>query len=153
MVRLAHLPEDYAERLLTLPLPTFDSTPWVAPPDLRRARVALVSTAGLHPRGAPEFVGGLGDYRVLPGEIDVAEIVMSHGSVNFDRSGFFQDVNTVFPIERLRDLASAGEIGSVAAWHYSFMGATDPARMEPAAREVARLLREDDVTAALLVPV
>ena len=48
---------------------------------------------------------------------------------------------------------SAGEIGSVAGWHYSFMGATDPARMVESGHEVGRLLREDGVPAALLVPV
>ena len=96
---------------------------------------------------------GASDYRIIPGEVSPAELVMSHVSVNFDRSGFQQDVNVVFPLERLNDLAAAGHIGSVARWHYSFMGATDPSRMEDTAREVGRLLRGDGVTAALLVPV
>ena len=51
---------------------------------------------------------------------------MSHISVNFDRSGFQQDLNVVFPVERLREMAADGEIGSVAD---SFMGATDPEQM------------------------
>ena len=46
-----------------------------------------------------------------------------------------------------------GEIGSVAAWHYSFMGATNPEKMDETGAEVARLLKEDGVNAALLVPV
>ncbi|MDZ7728046.1 MAG: hypothetical protein U5Q44_07550 [Dehalococcoidia bacterium] len=46
-----------------------------------------------------------------------------------------------------------GELASVADWHYSFMGATDPTRMEAAGRQVGQLLREGGVTAALLVPV
>ena len=49
--------------------------------------------------------------------------------------------------------ADGREIGSVARWHYSFMGATDPSRMEDAGRLVGRLLREDGATGALLVPV
>jgi D-proline reductase (dithiol) PrdB len=78
---------------------------------------------------------------------------MSHVSINFDRSGFQQDVNLVFPLELLRGLAAEGEIGSVASWHYSFMGATDPSRMAETGAQVGRLLREDGVTATLLVPV
>ena len=50
-------------------------------------------------------------------------------------------------------MAQAGEIGSVAQWHYSFMGATDPTRMVGTAPEVARLLKEDGVSAVILVPV
>ena len=36
---------------------------------------------------------------------DMDELTMSHVSTNFDRSGFYQDVNTSFPIDRLRELA------------------------------------------------
>jgi len=78
---------------------------------------------------------------------------MTHISTNFDRTGFQQDWNVVFPLERLRELAAEGIIGSVAAYHYSFMGATDPAEMEPAARNLALLLKGDRVDGALLVPV
>ena len=46
-----------------------------------------------------------------------------------------------------------GRIGSVAATHYSFMGATDPREMEGAAREVAARLKQDRVDAVLLSPV
>ena len=153
MVRLADLPPDYADSLRNLPLPQFDSTPWVAPPDLRSARVAIVSTAGLHRASDPKFAGGSADYRLLPGDLDYADLMMSHVSANFDRSGFQQDVNVVFPLEHLRRLADSGEIGSVAQWHYSFLGATDPTRMVETAPQVAKLLLDDGVTAAILVPV
>ena len=59
----------------------------------------------------------------------------------------------VFPLERLRELESSGKIGSVAARHYSFMGATDPEKMDETGAEVARLLQGDGVTGALLIPV
>jgi D-proline reductase (dithiol) PrdB len=94
-----------------------------------------------------------GDYRVIPGTIKARDLVMTHVSTNFDRTGFQQDWNVVFPLERLRELAAEGIIGSVAAYHYSFMGATDPTEMEPAARNLAVLLKGDEVDAALLVPV
>jgi len=44
-------------------------------------------------------------------------------------------------------------VGSVASIHYSFMGATHPAKMERMARQLAGLLKRDQVDAVLLVPV
>jgi len=153
MVRLSDLPPEVAAGYLRVPLPSFDATPWEPSPPLGAARVAIVSTAGLHRRSDAKFAGGAADYRIIPGDVDYSELVMSHASVNFDRSGFQQDVNVVFPLEHLHSLADAGEIGSVAAWHYSFMGATDPTRMEETGAQVGRLLKQDAVDVALLVPV
>lgn len=134
-------------------MPEFESTPWVPTGSLKQARVAIVSTAGLHRRGDQVFGGGSSDYRIIPGDIDPADLVMSHVSTNFDRSAFQQDLGVVFPLAHLQRMAQAGEIGSVAAWHYSFMGATDPTRMAHHGTEVAKRLLADGVTAALLVPV
>jgi D-proline reductase (dithiol) PrdB len=153
MVRLSDLPPDYAETLRNLPLPEFDSTPWAEAPRLKEARVAIVSTAGLHRASDPKFAGGSAEYRLLPSDLDYADLVMSHVIVNFDRSAFQQDVGVVFPLGNVERLAAAGEIGSVARWHYSFMGATDPTRMAETAPQLARLLKQDGVTAAILVPV
>lgn len=153
MVRLSDLPPEVAAAYLRAPLPEFESTPRAAAPDLKSARIALISTAGLHRRSDAKFSGGAADYRIIPGDVDSADLAMSHVSVNFDRSGFQQDVNVVFPLELLHELAAAGEIGSVARWHYSFMGATDPSRMEETGAKVGKLLKQDGVTAALLVPV
>ncbi len=50
-------------------------------------------------------------------------------------------------------MAAAGEIGSVAAWHYSFMGATAPERMEADAAELAVQLKADGVDAVFLIGV
>ena len=153
MVRLSDLPPPAADFLANMPMPEFDSTPWAAPPPLRDARVAIVSTAGLHRRADRMFQGGANDYRIIPGDVDLADLAMSHVSVNFDRSGYQQDPNIAFPLERLREMEANGEIGSVAKWHYSFMGATDPSRKAETAPQVARLLKEDNVTAAILVPI
>ena len=78
---------------------------------------------------------------------------MSHVSVNFDRSGFQEDINVVFPIDRLRELAADGVIGSISDFHYSFMGAAPIRSLEPKARELALLLKKDQVDAVLLTPV
>jgi D-proline reductase (dithiol) PrdB len=153
LVRLRDLPWHVAEGLLALPLPQFDSTPWAPPPPHGQARVAIISTAGLHRRSDPKFAGGATDYRIIPHDLDPAELTMSHVSINFDRSGFQQDVNVVFPLPLLRRLAAQGEVASLARWHYSFMGATDPTRLEETGTRVAHLLKEDGVNAVLLVPV
>lgn len=153
MARLDRMPAAEREHLLALPCPTYPTQPWVPGGALAGRRVALVSTAGLHRRGDRPFGAGAADYRVIPGDTTPGELVMSHISSNFDRTGFQQDVNAVFPLERLRELAAGGVIGSVAAYHYSFMGATDPRQLEATARGLAPLLRGDRVDAALLVPV
>ena len=46
-----------------------------------------------------------------------------------------------------------GLIGSVASNHYSFMGATDPRDMEDDARQLAGVLKSDQVDAVVLLPV
>lgn len=153
MARMERLDEGLRQVLEKLDLPHFDSTPFVEGPPLARRRVALVSTAGLHRRSDPRYMPLAADYRVIPGAVAADDVVMSHVSTNFDRSGFQEDWNVVFPLERLREMEARGEIGSVARYHYAFMGATDPAQMEPAAREMAQLLRRDAVDAVLLVPV
>ena len=75
------------------------------------------------------------------------------GSLYPERRGFQQDLNVVFPVERLKELAAEGAIGSVADYHYSFMGSTEPDDMEPLVREIAGYLKEDCVDAVLLAPV
>jgi D-proline reductase (dithiol) PrdB len=78
---------------------------------------------------------------------------MSHVSTNFDRTGFQQDLNVIFPLDRLREMTERGEIGSVANFHYSFMGATEPEKMEQTVRKLASILKKDEVNSVLLVPV
>ena len=112
-----------------------------------------MTTAGLQRRDDIPFQAGSADYRIIPADTPVQEIVMSHVSVNFDRTGFQEDVNVVFPIERLREAGASGSIGSVAAFHYSFMGAASIRAMEAKATELAGLLRRDQVDAVLLSPV
>jgi len=158
MVRLADLPDTDRENMLKkIPtLPRFDGRPWVRGPELRKMRVAIVSTAGLHLRGDRPFgAGGASmDYRVIPCYVQASELVMSHMSVNFDRSGFQDDWNVAFPLDRLRALESEGIVGSVAEYHYSFMGAVSPVTLyEPKARELAKHLHNDKVDAVLLSPV
>ncbi len=156
MVRLAALPESDRENMLKkIPtLPRFPQRHWARGPKLAQRRVAIVSTAGLHTRGDRPFGAGGMDYRVIPGNVGAGDLVMSHMSVNYDRSGFQEDWNVAFPLDRLNELARDKVIGSVAAFHYSFMGAVSPVtNYESKAAELAQLLHKDKVDAVLLSPV
>ena len=139
--------------LATLPCPTFETTPFVEAPPAGERRVAMISTAGLHRRGDRPFSLGSDDYRIIPGDIKANDLIMSHVSTNFDRTGFQQDLNVIFPIDRLREMAGRGEISSVADYHYSFMGATEPEKMEHVVHKLVSLLIKDSVNTVLLVPV
>ncbi len=153
MARLDQMAEPQRSHIANLPCPHFDKTPWATGPELSKRRVAIISTAGLHRRGDRPFTGMDGDYRVIPGDTVANDLVMTHISTNFDRTGFQQDVNLIFPINRLQELVAEGVIGSVADFHYSFMGAADPSNMASHAQNLARLLAGDNVDAAFLVPV
>ncbi len=153
MARLDRMSEEERKHFLSLPCPTYEKIPWVCPPPLSNCRVAIISTAGLHRRGDRPFTPGAADYRVIPADTSSYDLVMSHISANFDRTGFQQDWNVVFPLERLRELVLAGVVGSLAEYHYSFMGATDPRDMEDTARSLAHIMKKDTVNAVLLVPV
>jgi D-proline reductase (dithiol) PrdB len=151
--RLSDMPDVEAKHLRRIECPTYDETPLLPGKPLDQRRVAIISTAGLHRRNDRPFRPGDGSYRVILAETPANELVMSHISVNFDRTGFQQDLNVVFPIDRLRELVADGEVGSMASVHYSFMGAFPPVAAEPHARHLAGLLKADKVDAALLVPV
>ena len=153
MVRMSDLSESVQTALLNVECPEFASKAWVSGPPLSERRVAIVSSAGLLCRGDRPFPFGAKEYRVIPGDTVASDLLMSHVSSNFDRTGYQQDLNVIFPIDRLAELAADGVIGSVAAFHYSFMVATRPDQLEPKARELAGLLKEDQVNAVLLVPV
>ncbi|MBV9828973.1 MAG: selenoprotein B glycine/betaine/sarcosine/D-proline reductase [Alphaproteobacteria bacterium] len=147
------MPAGQAQRLAELECPDFTTRPWVKGRPLAQRRVAIVSSAGLVVRGEEPFRGRDPDYRAIPATTRAEDLLCSHISINFDRTGFQEDWNVVFPIDRLRELAEDGTIGSIADWHYSFMGATDPIQMEPHARELAGRLKQDKVNAVILAPV
>ena len=153
MARIEDIPDHEQVVIRGLECPIFDSTPFVAGPPLTDRRVAIVSTAGLQRRHDRPFSASAGDYRIIPADTEPDDIVMSHVSPNFDRTGFQADVNVAFPLERLHEMAADGEIGSVADLHYSFMGASVPDALEEKARELAGHLQGDGVNAVLLVPI
>ena len=154
MVRLESVSAEEREMLLRFPQPSFDTQPWVVPPPVKDSRIAIITTAGLHTRQDRPFQIDPNDfYRVIPGDARDNDLVMSHMAASFDRTGFQRDWNVVFPLDRLRELADEGLIGSVADYHYSFGTPLSVQENETVAKELGDLFKKDHVNAVLLFPV
>lgn len=155
MVRTSDLPGYEREHLSSKNSPPLGPHAWTkhAKP-LREMRIALITTAGIHFRDDKAFDFTDASFRPIAGDANADNLIMSHSSANFDRSGFAEDVNLVFPIDRFKELEARGSIGSLADVHYSFMGAgLLPAAYEKSAAQVAGLLKKDQVDAVFLTPV
>jgi D-proline reductase (dithiol) PrdB len=92
----------------------------VRPKPLAEATVAIVTTASLHHPSDEDFAPVDTGYRVL--ERGRRDIVVGHWSPNFDTSGVIADLNVVFPIDRLEEMAKAGTIGRVSDVHLAYAG-------------------------------
>ena len=155
MPRLDRLPEASRKGLLALPVQVNDTTPFVRPArPLAAARLALVTTAGLHLRSDRRFGPGEQTFRAIPSDTPAAEILQSHTSIGFDRTAIMRDLNVTFPIDRVRELVARGVLGGLVREAYSFMGALrEVAKLESeSGPEVARRLRDAGADVALLTP-
>ena len=162
----SHVPELKDLRLATR---TFLATyPWrkIAPMDpapLRRplgeCRLAVVSSAGFVVPGEAAFdasvKGGDWSWRMVPDDVDLQGLEEHHRSSSFDHAGIEADRNLAMPLDRLRELEAAREIGGLAPRHVSVMGSiTAPGRfIKHSVPEIVELLRSDEVDVALMVPV
>ena len=153
MARPENIPQPTRDAVLNLPCPAYDTTPFVSGPPLSQRRIAILSSAALIRRGDQPFPFGSGECRFVAADTPPNDLLLSHVSINFDRAGWQRDINVVFPIDRLRDLAASGEIGGVADTHYTVMGSTDPAAMEEAVNQIEGQLRQERIDSVLLSPV
>jgi D-proline reductase (dithiol) PrdB len=151
MVRLTEMPAVGRGFISRLEMPEFEDPAWTTPVPAIERRVAIVSSAAVSRRGEKPFSWLARDYRAI-GKDD-RDLVMTHVAVEYDRTAWQQDLNTIIPLDRLDEMARDGEIGSVAEEHYAFMGAADPRDMEPSAREVAARMKADNVNTVFLIPV
>jgi len=106
----------------SVPVPEFDTTSFTKPKSLSDAKVAIVTTAALHREGRDGFELGDSDYHYETLPRNARDLAIGHHSVNFDRGGFAADINVVYPIDRLEEMAENGTIGGVADNHYAFAG-------------------------------
>ena len=138
----------------TLPVPEFAETAFTEPRALREARVAIVTSAALYREGDPPFAVPDVHFETIPDS--ARDLKLGHVSPNFDRAGFAADLNVVYPVDRLHELADRGAIGSVADFHYSFAGNQSETVSEvrlDTGPACAQKLREDGVDVVLLTPV
>lgn len=137
-----------------IPVPEFSEVAFNHPPALGDATVAIVTTAGLQRPGEAIWRSGEESFRVFSRQ--ERDLTSSHLSNNWDRSGLVADLDVVYPIDRLEEMAGEGSIGAVAPRHLSFMGAlgeTMSTIREDTGPAAARLLLEDGVNVVLLTPV
>ena len=141
-------------RMKSLDMPDIGEHAFVHPPALEEATVAVVTSAGLQRPGDEIWSQGNQSFRQFGAS--ERDLTLSHVSNNFDRSGFVADLNVVYPLDRLEELAADGVIGSVSDVHFSFMGALDETMSTlrqdtgPAAAEI---LKQAGTDVVLLTPV
>ncbi len=142
------------------PVPEFEEPAFTTGVTLANAKVAIVTSAAL------SRSGGISQWQVEKWDFadfhfetlphDARDLELGHVSPNFDRAGFAADLNVVYPVDRLQELADQGVIGSVATSHYSFAGnqseGLSALRLDtgPAC---AKKMSEDGVDVVLLTPV
>ena len=119
--------------------------------ELNQSTFALVSTAGVHLRDQEPFnVDGDNSWRLIPGDVQASQLMVTHD--HYKHHDADQDINCVFPIDRLRELAAGGVIGGVSDKHLGFMGYTHKLRdlYERAAPEMAKTIERSKADAVLL---
>lgn len=126
------------------------------PRSLAEARVALVSSAGVHLDDQPAFhvetVAGDPSYRLIPDDVDLGRLRFTH--THYDTASAEQDPNVVFPLDRLHEAVEEGRVGSASSLHIGMMGFNpDPTRIaEETAPAVADVLGEAEVDVVVMVP-
>lgn len=119
--------------------------------EIKDMKIALATAAGVHLKSDKRFnLAGDFTYRTIPGDAPSSELMVSHGG--YDNGDVNKDINCMFPIDRLKELAAEGFIKEVAPIHVGFMGGggnqekfkneTGPA--------IAKILKDEGVDAVLL---
>lgn len=119
--------------------------------EIKDMKIALATAAGVHLKSDKRFnLAGDFTFRTIPGDAPSNELMVSHGG--YDNGDVNKDINCMFPIDRLKELAAEGFIKEVAETHIGFMGGggnqekfkneTGPA--------IAKILKDEGVDAVLL---
>jgi D-proline reductase (dithiol) PrdB len=123
---------------------------------LSESRLTFVSTAGVQPKNSLPFdtVHPVGDYtfRRVPSDSKVADLEIHQ--LKYPTLGAKRDLNVIFPIERLQELANEKVIGGLTTNFYSFIGYNmDAERLEQTLAEtIADAVEAEKPDAALLAP-
>ncbi len=123
---------------------------------LAESRLTFVSTAGVQPVGSLPFdvVHPVGDYtfRRVPSSASPADLEIHQ--LKYPTDGAHRDLNVIFPIERLQELAREGVVGSLTPDFFSFIGYNmDPDLLEHTLAEgLAQAVADQHADLALLSP-
>ena len=119
--------------------------------ELKEMRVALATAAGVHLKSDKRFnLAGDTTYREVPDTSKVEDLMVSHGG--YDNADANRDINSMFPLDRLHELAAEGFIKESAPVHYAFMGGggDQVAFHDVTGPEIAQKLVEEEVDAVVL---
>ncbi len=138
------------------PMPTFDNVePGKAILDLTKAKIALVTSGGIVPKGNPDRIASSSAQNY--GRYDISTVndlcsetyETAHGG--FDPVYCNADSDRVLPVDILREKADAGEIGELYKYFYSTTGNGTSVKNSLAfAREFTKELIADGVDAVIL---
>lgn len=123
---------------------------------LSESRLTFVSSAGVQPKGTMPFdvVHPVGDYsfRRVPSNSKPSELEIHQ--IKYPTHGAERDLNVIFPVERLQELAAEGLTGGLTENFFSFIGYNmDPERLERTlAEDIADGVESDGADVALLAP-
>jgi len=138
------------------PMPVFDRVaPNPAIKDLAHAKIALVTSGGIVPKGNPDHIESssaskFGEYNIDGVDILTAETYeTAHGG--YDPSYANADPNRVLPVDVLRDLEKEGIIGKLHNLYYATVGnGTAVASAKKFAAEIGRRLKSEGVDGVIL---
>jgi len=138
------------------PMPIFDRVdPQPAVKDMTKARIALVSSGGPVPKGNPDRIEASSASKF--GKYDLRNITdftaengeTAHGG--YDPVYANEDLDRVLPVDVIKEMISAGKIGSLHDFWYSTTGnGTSVANSKQFAKEIAEELLRDDVNCVIL---
>ncbi|OTA42030.1 MAG: beta-aspartate methyltransferase [Symbiobacterium thermophilum] len=138
------------------PMPSFDRVPPNPPvKDLSKAKIALVTSGGIVPKGNPDHIESssaskygkyyLGDLDDLTAETHQT----AHGG--YDPTYANADPDRVLPVDVMRELEREGVIGKLHDYWYATVGnGTSVANARAYARAIAEDLRKYEVDAVIL---
>ena len=137
-------------------MPVFDRVaPAPAIPDMSRAKLALVTSGGIVPRGNPDKIEAASASRFgvysLQGLSAFSSGTHQTAHGGYDPTFANADPNRVLPLDVVRELESEGAFGSLHGSYYATVGnGTSVASAEKYGREIAELLIADGVQAVIL---